>query len=107
MGRMHPETSRALDERAQAIGAQLGWTVRFRAAPGDLFVGITVCTVAGESVVADYTDIGGAAAHAAHWDLDLLEADQYKLQPHRGGAVLARFLTPSEIIAWAEGPDSP
>lgn len=99
---MHPETSRSLDERAQAIGAQLGWMLRFRAAPGDLFVGMTVCTAAAESVVTDYTGFGDAAAYAAHWDLDLIEAGQYKVQPHRGGAALARFLTPTELITWAE-----
>lgn len=106
MASMQPETTSELDERAQAVGQRLGWPLRFRAAPGDLFVGLTVSTARGESVISNYTDFGEAAPHAAHWDLDRLELEQYKMHPDSDRVALVRFLTPDEIIAMAEGRES-
>lgn len=99
-------TARNLDDRAQRVGAVLGHRLRFRVAPGDLFTGLTLCTGNDEVIVYEYSSFGEVAAHAAHWDLDRLEAGQYLVyQGPDGDAAIVRFLSAAEIIASTERPE--
>jgi len=80
---LEAEDIRRLDERAQQVGARIGWDLRFRVAPNPEYVGITAGP--SEVFVLGPAKLSDLAAHDIDLDLDALERGERVIRADEDG----------------------